>query len=164
MKSVNATPVCMIVKTVVSGTWFRWSRLRLRSYVWFFVYALRSAVTAHADAVPSSTARCSLSLGHELILAATSCSYLTSAHPAHGASHCIRGVLCRGCAVAATSWLETHTRGPRNQPRTAGKLSRSVLFSTERYLQFQEHPREVDHPLFISFLCLFVVILMCSVI
>jgi hypothetical protein len=47
--------------------------------------------------------------------------YLTPARSAHGASPLIRGVLCRGCAVAT----ETRTRGPRNQPRTAGELSRS---------------------------------------
>ena len=148
----------MIVKTAVPGTWFRWSRLRLRSYVWFLVCALRSAVTAHADAVPSSTARCSLSRGREFFLRYMTGSYLTSAHPAHGASHCIRGVLCRGCAVAAASWLETRTRGPRNQPRTTGKLSQSVLFSTERCDEFQDmQPRDVDHSLFLYFLELLVV-------
>ena len=75
----------------------------------------------------------------------------------YGASNCIRDILCRGCAVVTSSWLETRTGWPRDQPRPARKLSWSVLLPTIRCLQFQDHqPRDVDHTLFMCFLELLV--------
>ena len=125
------------------------------------------SVSVYAGAVPSSTIRCSLFRGHELILVATSCRYLTPVVLTYGAFRCIRGVLCLSLLLLAASWMETRTRGPSHQRGTVGKLSRSVLFPTVGCRQFQDlQPRDVDHTLFLSFLGLLVVVgnvICCSV-
>ena len=60
--------------------------------------------------------------------------YLTTRRLVYGDSNCIRDLLCRGYGVVNSSWRETRTGGPRDQPRTARELSRSVLLPTVRCL------------------------------
>ncbi len=82
-----------------------------------------------------------------------SCHYLTTARLVYAASSCIRYLLCRDCFVVTASCLETHTGGPRDHPHAVRKFSGSVLLSTVRCPQFQDHqPRDVDHNLFVCFL------------
>ncbi len=96
--------------------------------------------------------RCTVPIRNHVICYST----LTVSHK----PQCARtDILLHSRAVAPASWLQTCPGRPRNQPRAARKLSRSVLLPNVRRRQFHDlQPRDVDNPLYFSCTILFAVV------